>query len=242
MKILSIGNSFSQDAQRYLHEIAKSDGVDLYSVNLYIGGCSLELHYNNIVEDNANYQLEINGQITSTNISIKDALLSEKWDYITLQQASINSGDYSSYNPYIKEIYKYVKKLCPNAKMLIHQTWAYEDKSDKLLTTPYKSADEMYNAIENAYTQCFNDLDFDGFIPSGKAMINAINLGIGKIHRDTFHASLGAGRYLLGLVWYKVLTGNDISNNKFDLLDEPITENERKIIINAVNYACNKAS
>ena len=55
MKVLSIGNSFSQDAQRYLHEIAKNDGVDLFSVNLFIGGCSLETHYNNIVENNANY-------------------------------------------------------------------------------------------------------------------------------------------------------------------------------------------
>ena len=239
MKVLSIGNSFSQDAQRYLHEIAKNDGVDLFSVNLYIGGCSLEIHYNNIVENNANYSLEINGKTTNTYTSIKDALLSEKWDYITLQQASPKSGDYSSYNPYIKDIYNYVKKLCPYAKILIHQTWAYEDKSQKLFTTPYKSADEMYNAIKNAYGKCFSDLDFDGLIPSGKAMINAIKLGIEKIHRDSFHASLGAGRYLLGLVWYKYLTCNDVSNNSFDLLDEPITENEREIVIKAVNDAYN---
>ncbi len=34
MKILSIGNSFSQDAQRYLHALAKVEGVDLKTVNL----------------------------------------------------------------------------------------------------------------------------------------------------------------------------------------------------------------
>ena len=41
MNILSIGNSFSQDAQRYLHDIAKADGVVLSAFNLYIGGCPL---------------------------------------------------------------------------------------------------------------------------------------------------------------------------------------------------------
>ena len=29
MNVLSIGNSFSQDAQRYLHQIAAADGYDV---------------------------------------------------------------------------------------------------------------------------------------------------------------------------------------------------------------------
>ena len=39
MKVLAIGNSFSNDAMRYLHGIAKADGVDMKTVNLFIGGC-----------------------------------------------------------------------------------------------------------------------------------------------------------------------------------------------------------
>ena len=42
MKILSIGNSFSEDAQRYLKLIAGANGRELTCVNLYIGGCSLK--------------------------------------------------------------------------------------------------------------------------------------------------------------------------------------------------------
>ncbi len=38
LKILSIGNSFSQDAQRYLYDISKSNGEEIKNVNLYIGG------------------------------------------------------------------------------------------------------------------------------------------------------------------------------------------------------------
>lgn len=44
MKILAIGNSFSQDATRYLQDIAASAGENLFVRNLYIGGCSLEMH------------------------------------------------------------------------------------------------------------------------------------------------------------------------------------------------------
>ena len=58
MKILSIGNSFSQDAQRYLHELAKAEGVDIQTQNLYIGGCSLETHYQNMKGDLMEYELE----------------------------------------------------------------------------------------------------------------------------------------------------------------------------------------
>ena len=47
MNILAIGNSFSQDATRYLKQIGDSSLTDLYVVNLYIGGCPLERHADN---------------------------------------------------------------------------------------------------------------------------------------------------------------------------------------------------
>ena len=64
MDILSIGNSFSQDAQRYLHQIAKADGVDIHSFNLYIGGCPLSKHYRNMLSEESVYTLEMNGSNT----------------------------------------------------------------------------------------------------------------------------------------------------------------------------------
>ena len=61
MNVLSIGNSFSQDAQRYLHRIAKADGCNLNTFNLYIGGCPLSLHYRNMIseERRAKYIVEV---------------------------------------------------------------------------------------------------------------------------------------------------------------------------------------
>ena len=66
-------------------------------------------------------------------------------------------------------------------------------------------------------------------------MLTAAQTGMEKVHRDTYHASLGAGRYLLALCWFKYLTGRDITENAFDEFDEPVTQEERKIVIAAVN-------
>lgn len=236
MKILSIGNSFSQDAQRYLYRLAKKDGVNMKTVNLYIGGCNLRTHYLNMLDDKADYNFEFNGEATGIKVSIRQVLASDDWDYITLQQASNLSGKFESYTPYIEALADYVKKYCPKAKIIIHETWAYEDGCEKLKNlSVYESANDMLLAITKAYSKAATLINAHGIIPSGPAMMKAHELGIEKMHRDTFHASLGAGRYLLALTWYKALTGNDISNNAFSDFDVPVSEEERKIVIEAVN-------
>ena len=70
MKILSIGNSFSEDAQRYLHRLAKHDGVNMKTVNLYIGGCSLRTHYLNMLDDNPDYEFQFNGEKTGLKVKV----------------------------------------------------------------------------------------------------------------------------------------------------------------------------
>ena len=133
---------------------------------------------------------------------------------------------------------KYIKKYCPKAKIFVHQTWAYEEGSEKLLVSAgYKLAKDMFSDIRKAYEKAVKLIKADGIIPSGQAMLNAFTMGGIKMHRDTLHASLGAGRYLLALTWYKALTNNDINDNNFNELAEPITDKERSILIKAVNKA-----
>ena len=240
MKILSIGNSFSQDAQRYLFGLAKKAGDTFKTVNLDIGGCSLRRHYLNSLEDKADYAFEYNGEDVGLKVSIKQLLISEEWDVITFQQASHLSAHYETYTPYLENLLEYVKKYCPHSKIYMHQTWAYENGSERLRDIGgYDSADEMFHHIREAYAKAAQAIHADGIIPSGQAMLNATKMGIDKIHRDTFHASLGAGRYLVALTWYKALTGKDITNNDFDDFDEPVSDDERKIVIKAVNAAFN---
>ena len=234
MKILSIGNSFSQDAHRYLHAVAAERGKEITTVNLYIGGCSLERHYNNLIEDIAAYDYEYNGEKTDRRISVTEALASDDWDVVTLQQVSSKSFDISTYSPYLEALAARVREICPEAALLMHATWAYEDGSERLATLGYGCAEDMLRDAREAYDAAARLISADGIIPSGETMMEALCLGIGKVHRDTFHASLGAGRYLLALVWYGYLTGGDVAEDRFASLDEPITEDERRIIIDAV--------
>jgi len=234
MKILSIGNSFSLDAQRYLHRLALGEGVQMKCVNLYIGGCSQRRHYLNMLDDCVAYDFQFNGESTGIKVSIRQALVSDNWDYITLQQASHDSAHFETYTPYIEALAAYVRKYCPKAKLLIHQTWAYETGSVKLANQNFATDGEMFAAVEAAYNKAAALISADGIIPAGKAMLQAAKSGIDQIHRDTYHASLGAGRYLLALCWFQYLTGKSVTDNNFNEFDVPVTEEERNIIIKAV--------
>ncbi len=222
MNVLSIGNSFSEDAQRYLHGIAKADGVEINSFNLFIGGCSLERHHRNMVSEEREYTLEMNGQSTGFNVSLKEALLNREWDVVTIQQVSHDSPRYETYQPYLNSVVEYVKNCLPKAKIVIHQTWAYEQGGELLSNLGYCDYRDMLCNVKKAYTAAAQSIGADCIIPSGELFSALLENGIEKVHRDTFHASLGLGRYALGLLWYKFLTGKDVENNTFNCFDEEI--------------------
>ena len=81
MKILSIGNSFSQDAQRYLHKIAEKNGRRLKNCNLYIGGCTLRKHYFNIIDDEKAYEFQFNGEETVNTENTKRVIFKVSTSY-----------------------------------------------------------------------------------------------------------------------------------------------------------------
>lgn len=226
MNILAIGNSFSQDATRYLHQIARADSVDLQVVNLYIGGCPLERHYRNMLADSASYSLEYNGQLTGFPVSIKQALLNREWDVVTLQQASPRSPYAETYFPYINALYDYVKQCAPKAKIVIHQTWAYEQGCPKLASLGFEDQKDMFAGIRDAYQQACDAVAADGIIPSGQLFQDLLAAGWEKVHRDTYHAGKGAPRYALALLWYRMLTGNSVAENTFCDFDEPVTSEQ----------------
>jgi len=226
MNVLAIGNSFSQDATRYLHQIARADAVDMRVVNLYISGCSLSRHFRNMLADRRTYSLEYNGQLTGFPVSLKEALLNREWDVITLQQASALSPFAESFFPYINELYSYVKKHAPKAKVVIHQTWAYQQGSDLLASVGFDDHRDMFASLKAAYQQACDTLGADGLIPYGQLFQDLLAAGWDTVHRDTYHAGKGAPRYALALLWYRMLTGNHVTENAFRDLDEPVTEEQ----------------
>jgi len=239
MNILSIGNSFSQDAHRYIYKIAKADGCILNTFNLYIGGCPLSLHYRNMISEERAYLLEMNGESTGFNVSLKDALTNRDWDIVTIQQVSHQSPYYETYQPYLDKLVEYIRICVPKAKVAIHQTWAYEQESHRLnVELGYKNHTDMFADIEKAYEKAFKSVNAELIIPSGKLFQKLITSGIEKVHRDTFHASLGIGRYAVGLLWYSILSGNAVRNNTFCDFDAEISKADIEIAKECVAEIC----
>ena len=242
MDVLSIGNSFSRDAQRYIHGIAEADEIKINCFNLYIGGCPLSRHFRNMLSEERAYQLDVNGTETGFRISMKEALLSRDWDVITVQEASPKSLYYEMYQPYLNELVAYIRKMCPKAKLCIHQTWAYEEGSEKLFkTTGYTHRKDMFRDLETAYQKAFEEIQPTGMIPSG-ALFELLAEKGANFHRDTYHASYGFGRYALGLLWYAFLTGRDIAKNSFTFFDEKISDEEICLAKDSVKAVIEKYS
>ena len=240
MNVLSIGNSFSQDAQRYLHGIAKSDGFPLNCFNLYIGGCSLYRHFVNMQSGEKAYTLEMNGVSTGFKVSLKEALLNREWDVVTLQQVSTQSPYYETYQPYLNKLSEYVRLLVPKAKLVIHEVWAYEEGTQALHEKMgYENQKDMFLDIEASYKKAAEEINADLIIPSGELFQKIISENIGRVHRDT-HASYGLGRYALGLIWYRLLSGNSVADNRFSDFDEEITAIQMDIVKKCVEEVCDK--
>lgn len=226
MQILSIGNSFSQDAQTYVHRMAK----DLFTVNLFIGGCSLELHYRNMLGDKKRYSLEVCGLRTGFDMSIKEALLSRKWDVITLQQVSSASFRYESYMPYVEELAAYVRKCNPAAKLYLHETWGYESNTERVEKWGFRTMDEMSEKVFATYAKVAETIGADGIIPSGHGLLALSHAQEKPVHRDGSHADSGIGRYMLGCVWYETLTGKPVTETEFSDFDVPVTPEEAALV------------
>lgn len=231
MKILSIGNSFSDDAQRYLRSIAAEDGAEIETLNLCIGGCSLERHADNIKTGAREYLFHYNGDMNCEDlISFDEGISMREWDVVTLQQVSTHSFKEDSFYPYIHEIVAYVREKLPNAKIYIHQTWAYEHGCPRVFeVTGGNDSDFMLDGIRSAYARAKDEISADGIIPSGELMELLYQNGASKIYRDTFHASYGLGRYAVGLLWYHLFTGRGVLNNSFSQLDEDVSDRDLEI-------------
>lgn len=230
MNVLAIGNSFSQDATRYLHQIARKRGDDIQVINLYIPGCPLDRHFRNMLSGEKEYGLECNGQLTGFKVSLREALLNREWDYITIQQASKYSPDKSTYLPYAEMLVEYIRSCAPKAKVIMHETWAYEDGSARIREVcGYDRAADMIKDVAASYRSVAEELDMDGLIPAGELLFALTQNGIAKVHRDMFHASYGLGRYAIGLMWYRTLTGKSVADDTFDDLDEYVDPAELAI-------------
>ena len=246
LKVLAIGNSFSDDAvEHYLYDLAKAGNKSIIIGNMYIGGAAIELHVRNIHQDKAVYsyrKIQQDGQkVVTPDVSIKQALKDEHWDYISLQQASPFSGKYDIIMEGLPELIDYVKANSnPDVKIIYHQTWAYQQDSEHKRFVDYnKDQNEMYSAIASATKKIAHIKDIDLLIPAGTAIQNARSSTIGdKLTRDGYHLDLGYGRLTAASTWFEILFKEDVRNNPYQ--PDSITPLEAKIAKEAAHKAVKK--
>ena len=207
LKILTIGNSFSNDAMEYVFDIAYAAGAkDVFLGNLYIGSCTVDKHLTNAKEDNGAYTYYTNEVGSWERVSkhkMSDAIKSQNWDFISIQQNSKNSGLPQSYAN-LQELVNIVKSQATNPKVEIvwHMTWACAESYTGSLFANYQMSQEvMYNSIVDAVKQgVFPVKDITRVIPNGTVMQNMRTSYYGdNVCRDGLHLSLPHGRILGGI-------------------------------------------
>lgn len=154
VRLLTIGNSFSRNATNHLGSIAKAGGNQLIHESIVVGGASLELH-----SEKAFLHAREPGNpegLYSSGRSLIQHLQQESWDYITLQQASIKSHDFSTYEPHGTRLATLIRQHAPDARLLVHQTWAYR-VDDPRFTKPTdkpgepRTQEQMFHGLSTAY-------------------------------------------------------------------------------------------
>ena len=224
IKILAIGNSFSEDAiEHYLFGLAKAGGYKVIIGNLYVGGAPLALHWKNAKADNAAYEyrkIAIDGKKERfPKTSIAKALADEKWDYISFQQSSPNSGLYETYVEPLPLLFDYVKQraINPKVKYVYHQTWAYAQNSTHKGFANYdKDQMKMYSDIVTTTKKAWKLASFSLLVPTGTAIQNARTSFIGdNMCRDGYHLNLYIGRYTASCVWYEAVFKESVIGNSY---------------------------
>ena len=244
IKILSVGNSFSVDTMEHLADIALSMGITNFKfANLYRGGCSINRHYNNAVNDIGDYRYFVNtgdGWNVTETYKISDAVKNENWDFISIQHGTADKSRYTSPESYdnLIPLVNYIKNIAnPHVKIAFNMAWVAESDSVHHEIVSYKGNQElMYKNLTKLTKELIFPLkEIDVVCPSGTAIQNARTCTDKKLTRDGFHLSFDLGRYIAGLMFLKSLCNLNI--NSVSWCPEGVSQREKTIAKSAVNAA-----
>lgn len=157
--LLTIGNSFAEDAATYLPELAAAGGKTLVLGRANLPGCSLEQHAAALAAHDANpedpkghpYSNQAGMPRNVARYSLVDLLREEKWDAISLQQSSIRSFRPETYQPFAAQLLERIRKMAPGARIWLHETWAYREDSERFSKGDGFTQEKMFRGLQSAY-------------------------------------------------------------------------------------------
>ena len=161
LKVLMIGNSFTASVLRETPSLAKAAGLKLDIVQCGIGGCPLDKHWSNVEKAgdkdfkpygiSPSFASDPNRSFPKA-ANVTDMLVAEKWDIVTIQQASVKSAFYETYQPYADNLIAKIRELAPQAEIVVQETWSYSPYERRLAQWKMTPKD-MYEALRKAYAQ-----------------------------------------------------------------------------------------
>lgn len=224
LKVLTIGNSYSECTIREFPAVAADLGVELDLLNAFIGGCPLEKQIR--LMDNPSLDKHVRPWCckfrycdgmrpdlpNETWNFLADAIKADRWDVITIQQASAKSWKRESYSPWGGELIGRIRLLAPQAEIVLQETWSDMPGSGRLDKWDVSSED-MYASLHAAYSD-FAKIHGLRIIPTGTAVERARHLA--QLQKKVNDPHLNAtGEFLQALVWTEKLFGKDVTQGKY---------------------------
>ena len=245
LKILSVGNSFAVDTTQYATEIALDLGFQSVHIGtLYIGGCSINRHYQNAQTNAAAYTYYVNnghGWQETRNVSIEDAIKSAEWDFISIQHGTGDGSRYTLQESYerLPAIVAYIKeKASPKTKIAFNMAWVMEPDGTHPEIRSYNGDQlRMYeNLVRITEHVVMPTNGLNVISPVGTAVQNArMTEKLGNLCRDGFHLSYSKGRYLAAMTFICALTKREPEELTF--IPEGVNQEDKTIITQCVANA-----
>lgn len=202
LKVLFVGNSFSQNAVSQLDQIAKSAGVtETLIANLHQSAHPVSGYVENITSKNNEYIYTERGTLADTShnsnaCNLDYGLTAQDWDIVVIQpycwqsygeENGPNGEQFVSANGYepIATLADYAKKTStnPKVKLAFYQIWSrpfdylqFNGAGDHVWKGQYRdglSSQFVWQQIVNAYDYAEGTSPFSYYVPVGTAIENA---------------------------------------------------------------------
>lgn len=244
LKLLFVGNSFALDTIQHAPEIAHALGVERVHFGLlYVGGCSIDMHYGHAVLDLPAYTYHTNtgdGWTQKKHVRISEALARDEWDWIAIQHGTKGTSRYTSPECYerLTPLVQYLKeRASAHCKIAFNLTWLGESTRQHHEILSYHGDMRLMREklIEVTRETVLTNPLVDLLVPTGTAIENARTSKIGLLTRDCYHLSVDKGRYIAGLTFVSTITG--LAPDGITWAPEGVDDYARRIAIEAAKNA-----
>lgn len=264
LKVLDIGNSYTQDAQTYLPKIIKASGID-NDFSLY-RAFRPSASFKTWVDcwndsDNENYSVDfcagtaldgISGSGSASDGALfRKALQSVKWDIILIHQVSTYSNDYSLWEGdgaggCLQELIRIIRVTNPQATIGYLMTHSYRGT---YWANSEGSSYQRWRNIADATKQLKLEYDIDFIIPYGTAVQNLRASSLNdsyEFSEDGTHMGAGLGDYVAGCCYFESLLapryGVSIFGNTFRVTNLDESKGGRRNITDQTAVVAQKAA